>query len=224
MTSSEWVFDDHPPPRPAPADTRPAPLRMVDSATGVPSDADLIAGSRADFGVLFDRHASRLYQYCARRVGVGMADDVVAEVFLIAYRTRRRYNRARLDATPWLYGIATNVIRRHRDVEARVHREAAAWIRADGAAIRDDFAERVAERADARAVVQALASTLARMSPRHRDVLFLFASGLDHDQVAAALGLPLGTVRSRLHRARAKIRQALSGSATLPGFPRNQGQ
>jgi RNA polymerase sigma-70 factor (ECF subfamily) len=164
------------------------------------SDADLIAGSRAEFGVLFDRHAAQLYRYCARRVGPDAAEDVIAETFLLAYQSRQRYDPTRPNAIPWLYGIATNVLGRHRR-----HRAIAAGAASDVSGV--DESDRAVERADAQAAVRGLARALAQMSGRHRDLLFLIAAGLDYDEVAAALGVPVGTVRSGLHRARSRLRR-----------------
>ena len=130
------------------------------------SDADLIAGSQSDFGVLFDRYAARIYQYCVHRVGRHLAEDVVAETFLIAYERRHRYDLRRPTAGPWLYGIATNLVRRRRGAQARGHR----WV-AESAG--PDPAERVAERTDAEALVRSLADALAGLPRRQRDVLYL---------------------------------------------------
>jgi len=182
----------------------------------VPRDTDLIGGSRGQFGVLFDRYAPQLYRYCARRVGGHLAEDVVAETFLIAYERRDRYDRSRPNAIPWLYGIATNVLHRHRGAEARAHRAAAALGHLDRSGQLDAEAEpheRAIDRTDAQALVRTLAATLARMSQRHRDVLLLLAANLTQDEIAAALGIPVATVRSRLHRARAHLRRALSHAA-----------
>src|SRR6266487_752219 len=74
------------------------------------------------FAVVFRRHAPDIQRYVVRRVGVGAADDVVAETFLIAFRQRGRYQQGRSDARPWLYGIATNLIGRHRRAEIRQYR------------------------------------------------------------------------------------------------------
>ncbi len=88
----------------------------------VGSDADVIELSRREpeqFAVLFRRHAPQIQRYVLRRLGPDAADDVVAETFLLAFRQRDRYDLARLDARPWLYGIATNLIGRHRRAEIR---------------------------------------------------------------------------------------------------------
>jgi RNA polymerase sigma-70 factor (ECF subfamily) len=175
-----------------------------------PDDNQLVAGSREDFGVLFDRYAPQLYRYCAHRVGLLLADDVVAETFLIAYERRDRYDCSRPSAAPWLYGIATNLVRRHRSAEAH-----AAYLTATSSDMEGpDHADRVAESLDALTQVRFMASALTRLSRRHRDVLYLLSAGLSHDEISLALGVRPGTVRSRLHRARVSLAEALGVSLT----------
>src|ERR1700759_703120 len=89
------------------------------------ADAPLIAGSRADpeaFAAIFDRHATGIHRYAARRLGTGPAEDVVGETFLVAFLRRGRYDLCRRDAGPCLFGIATNMISRHRQAEFRLYR------------------------------------------------------------------------------------------------------
>jgi DNA-directed RNA polymerase specialized sigma24 family protein len=102
---------------------RAEPLRgQPGDVSGARTDAELLAGSRADFGVLFDRHGAEIYRYCAHRVGSDEADDVVAETFAASYQRRDRFDGSRDNALPWLYGIATNMVHRHRGAEARRQR------------------------------------------------------------------------------------------------------
>ncbi|GAA2597067.1 RNA polymerase sigma factor [Streptomyces lienomycini] len=181
------------------------------------SDASVIARSRDDpeaFAVLFDRHADAVHRYVARRLGGEVADDLVAETFTTAFQQRHRYDPARsagADARPWLLGIATNLVGRHRRAEARRFR---AMARVPALADHDEpLADRAADRVVARAVRRELAAALAALPARHRDVLLLVAWGdLGYGEAAQALGIPVGTVRSRLHRARSKLREALGGS------------
>src|SRR5436190_24286717 len=80
-----------------------------------PADGDLIAESRSRperFSEIFDRHAQAVHRHLARRVGVAAADELTAETFLVAFRERNRYDTRHLDARPWLYGIAANLVRR----------------------------------------------------------------------------------------------------------------
>ena len=173
------------------------------------SDAEAIERSLRvpdAFAALFDRHGAEIHRYAARRLGTAAADDVMAETFAVAFARRDRYDRSRPDARPWLYGIATNLIRGHRRSEARRWR---AMSREPSRAEAEPEADRAAERLTARAARADLTLALARLPARQRDVLLLYAwADLDYDAIARALGIPVGTVRSRLHRARASIRQA----------------
>lgn len=164
------------------------------------------------FAVLFDRYADDIHRYAARRLGAQVADDLMAETFVIAFQQRRGYDVSRPHARPWLYGIVTNLVGRHRRAEAR---RLKAFARAAGASPAEDepLADRVAARVSAEHSRARLAGALAALPARHRDVLLLIAWGdLDYTEAAQALGVPVGTVRSRLHRARVRLRQALGGS------------
>ena len=183
-------------------------------------DEALIAASVAEparFGELFDRHADEIYRFVARRLGPDVAADLVADVFLIAFRRRARFDPARALARPWLYGIAMNVIRGHRRAETRRLRALARAPRAPAVIDGEPFEERVAERVSAQRLAPDLARALGRLSAGERDLLLLVAWGdLSFDQAAAALGIPSGTARSRLHRLRAKLRKHLD-SKDIPG-------
>ena len=176
-------------------------------------DAAVIEASRAEpdrFASLFDRHAPYIHRYLARRVGTQAADDLVAETFLVAFRKRTGYDPRFPDARPWLYGIATNLIAQHRREEARQFRLRQA---AGPAPVAHDWAERSVVNVTAQSVRVPLARALARLARPDRDVLLLVAwEQLSYDEVARALDIPVGTVRSRLHRARTKIREALAGT------------
>jgi RNA polymerase sigma factor (sigma-70 family) len=184
----------------------------VVTAAAVP-DAAVIQESWRDaehFAVLYDRYAAQLYRFAYRRVGPEAAEDVVADAFLAAFRARRRYDMARPDARPWLFGILTKEIaRRRRSEEARYR----ALARAASEATVDGDADRVLAGVSARAARASLAAALSRLSSGDRDVLLLVAWGdLTYDEVAQALGIPVGTVRSRLNRARRKTQEALGGT------------
>ncbi|MEU0730430.1 RNA polymerase sigma factor [Streptomyces sp. NPDC006140] len=183
------------------------------------SDASVIERSREDpdaFAVLFDRYADDIHRYIARRLGTEAADDLMAETFVTAFQQRRRYDLARSPARPWLYGIATNLVGRHRRAEARRLRalsRVAAEAPGERGGDAEPLADRVAARVSAEGSRAALAGALAALPARHRDVLLVIAWGdLDYAEAAQALGIPVGTVRSRLHRARKKLREALGGS------------
>lgn len=154
---------------------------------------------------LYDLHARGLHRYLARRVGGHVADDLVAQTFLTAWQQRERYRPERGGAKAWLYGIATNLLRRHARGEVRALR---AWARENGRAV---FAESVDSMAvsivDASRRAARLAGRLAELRAEERDVLLMVAwAGLSPGEVAQALGVPAVTVRSRLHRARVALR------------------
>ena len=177
------------------------------------TDAVLIERSwrRPDvFAAVFDRYYVEIHRFVARRLGHGRADDLASETFLIAFDRRRRYDVAYPDARPWLYGIASNLIARHRRAEVRQLR---ALARADHREAVDD--ERVDGRLDAQAQRGRLAAALLEIADRDREVLLLVAwAQLTCEEAAQALGIPAGTARSRLHRARRRTRAALTGEDT----------
>jgi RNA polymerase sigma-70 factor (ECF subfamily) len=169
------------------------------------TDADLVG---TDFAALFDRHATVVHRYLSRRIGTAVADDLLGETFLVAYERRATFDRSRADARPWLLGIATNLLRRHRRDELAQYR---AWARTGADPVGGEVEDaRVAQRLDAGAWSARLAGVLAGMRREDREVLLLVAWGeLSYPEVAAALHIPAGTVRSRLHRARAAVRAEL---------------
>jgi RNA polymerase sigma-70 factor (ECF subfamily) len=179
----------------------------------VAGDAEIIERSWLDpeqFAVLFDRHAPLIHRYAARRIGREAADDLVAETFLAAFRKRRRYDCSHIDARPWLYGIATRLIGQHRREELRQYRILQAVIPDPDM---PGHAERVAADETARAVRGQLTAAFAALPDNDRDVLILIAwEQLSYDEAALALAIPVGTVRSRLSRARTRIRAALAAS------------
>jgi RNA polymerase sigma-70 factor, ECF subfamily len=176
-------------------------------------DAAVIEASRTEpdrFASLFDRHAPHIHRYLARRVGPQAADDLVAETFLVAFGKRAGYDPRFRDARPWLYGIATNLVGQHRRQEVRQFR---LRLSAGPAPIQNDDAERTVVNLTAQSVRAALGEALTALAKPDRDVLLLIAwEQLSYDEVARALGIPIGTVRSRLHRARTRVRQALAST------------
>jgi RNA polymerase sigma factor (sigma-70 family) len=173
-------------------------------------DATVIQLSRHEpeqFTVLFRRHAPAIQRYVVRRLGANAADDIVAETFLLAFGQRTSYDLARADARPWLYGIATNLIGRHRRAEIRLYR---ALARTGADPVTEPFTDRVDDRVSAGRASRQLASALARLSAKLRDTMLLAAwSDLSYEEIAVALGVPVGTVRSRLSRARSRLRQTM---------------
>ncbi len=190
-----------------PSPDRPTPLRALPSAP--PTDAELITASVGDperFATLFDRHAAAVHRYLGRRVG-DLADDLLSETFLIAFRRRAAYRPEHLEVRPWLLGIATNVVHGHARSERRRYR---ALARAGAEPAPAAGSDEIHARVDAAALRGPLAAALAGLKERDRDVLLLVAWGqLGYEEVAAVLDVPVGTVRSRLNRARRLTRAAL---------------
>ena len=177
-------------------------------------DASVIANSRHDpewFSVIFDRYFTAIHRYAAARLGPAAADDVAADTFLAGFDQRGRYDLTRPEAKAWLYGIATNLISRHRRDELRLYRALSR------SAARDDVeshADRVTDRVTAEQLSPRLARALKRLSQGDRDALMLVAcADLSYAETAFALGIPIGTVSSRLNRARAKLRKSLGHAA-----------
>jgi RNA polymerase sigma-70 factor (ECF subfamily) len=195
--------------------------RAETEASADADDAAVVQLSRHEpdhFSVLFRRHAPYIQRYVVRRLGQDAADDIVAETFLLAFRQRDSYDQTRADARPWLYGIATNLIGRHRRAEIRLYR---ALARTGADPVMEPFTDRVDDQVSASAASRRLATALARLPEKLRDTLLLVAWGdLSYEEVAAALGVPVGTVRSRVSRARSKLRQALGG--TNPAAPNEE--
>lgn len=165
--------------------------------------------SAEEFAAVYDRYAPMLYRYAVRRLGSGPAEDAVSETFLAAFRNWHRYDPGRAGVRPWLFGILTREISHWRREEASRYR-ALATMPPTGPV--GDPAERVSETVSAAAARAALGTGLARLSPAERDVLLLVAwSDLSYPEVADVLGIPVGTVASRLHRARRALREHLPG-------------
>jgi RNA polymerase sigma factor (sigma-70 family) len=188
----------------------PEPPRLRALPDAAPTDAALIARSvddPAEFATLFDRHAASVHRYLGRRVGE-LADDLLSETFLVAFRRRAAYRPEHVEVRPWLLGIATNVVRGHERSERRRYRalaRAAARPEEHG----DDPADS-GDRLTAEGLRGPLAAALAGLKPRDRDALLLLAWGqLAYGEIAVVLDVPVGTVRSRLHRARRQTRAAL---------------
>jgi RNA polymerase sigma-70 factor, ECF subfamily len=180
------------------------------------TDAGIIAASVTDpqaFRELFARHFGALFTYFARRLGRDAADDLTAEVFLTAFDRRARYDLAHPDARPWLFGIAANLLRRHRRAEVRRLRAHAR----EAGRTRDGGGDEGVERLDDRwAAGPALARALASLPRGQREALLLFAwADLGYEEIARALDVPVGTVRSRLSRARERVRRELGWSQAV---------
>jgi RNA polymerase sigma-70 factor (ECF subfamily) len=170
------------------------------------SDSDLLArasdGNESAFRELYERHVGAVRGYLVGRVGPDAVDDIMNETFTTAWRTAARFDATATSARPWLYGIATNVLARHREREAR-------WIERQRLA----RTPLVAHETTAYDLDPELARAVGALSPALRDVLLLSALGeLDPVEVARALQIRPSTARVRLLRARRQLRRSLEGT------------
>jgi RNA polymerase sigma-70 factor, ECF subfamily len=174
-----------------------------------PSDAELIGRSLAEpetFGAIYDRHAPTVLRFLGRRAGAEVAESLLADVFRVAFERRKAFDSARESALPWLYGIGANLLLKHRRSEARRLRASARM--AAGRALADGRAGAAA--LEARVLFPRVAEAIESLPLGEREALLLFAwEELSYQSVAEALELPIGTVRSRLSRARARLRELL---------------
>jgi RNA polymerase sigma factor (sigma-70 family) len=172
------------------------------------TDGEAIAASLSEpraFGVIFERHFGGVLRYLRRRLDDRRAEEAAAQTFFIAFDQRRSFEPERADARPWLFGIATNIARRHRRGEVRELRAIAAL--GTETIVDNDRSE---ERLDAERLRGPLARCLADLPAEEADVLYLLVwAELDQPEIAAALEIPLGTVKSRLSRARKRVQGAL---------------
>lgn len=178
--------------------------------TATPTDADLLRRSETEpelFHRFVDRHFRPIHRYLHRRVGRDLADDLSAEVFALAFEQRTRCQFADGSALPWLYGIATNLARRHWRSETRRLR---AYARTGVDEATDHEESRSLSRLDASGCGAALAAILAALPRKQREALMLYAiADLSYEEIGLALEAPLGSVKTWLHRARATARHQL---------------
>ena len=162
------------------------------------------AGDHDAFGEVFDAYARSVYNHAFRLTGDwSAAEDVVSLTFLDAWRLRDKVDEEGGSLRPWLLGVATNVTRNTRRA-ARRHAAAVARLPRDE--VERDFADEVAGRLDDTDQLTLVRTALALLRRPEREVLALCVwSGLDYPAAAEALGVPVGTVRSRLSRARIKL-------------------
>ena len=167
------------------------------------ADAADLAGPADRFHAVVDRHFEAVAAFLARRVGADIAQDLAQETFVTAFRRRERFDARYGSARPWLLGIASKAIASHRREERRqleLHRRAAA----QPSAPHPDLSPQLDPR---------LFDGLTALARRDRDALLLHVWGeLTYDEVAAALNVPVGTVRSRINRARSKLSDHLNGA------------
>jgi RNA polymerase sigma factor (sigma-70 family) len=189
----------------------------------VTTDSAIIRRSLDDpsaFAELFRRHARVVGAFAARRIGSQAAQDLLSETFLVAFRRRAAFDPTWDSALPWLLGIASRLVKKHRADEARQWRAIAA---SGGVAepAHDGELARADERGDAAAAVTRLAGAIGALADRDRETLLLHAWGdLTYEEIAVALQVPVGTVRSRLNR----VRRKLGVDAMSVGIGREEGR
>lgn len=175
-----------------------------------PTDGAVFARAVSEpqqFTIIFERYYRPVYGYLSRRVGRTLADDLAAETFTRAFECRSTFDRSAERALPWLLGIAVNLLAHHRRSASRQLRALAAMGAPEPLERIEDAATR---RVDARTAREALVLALEELEDYDREALLLYAWGeLTYPEIAVALGIPVGTVRSRLNRARRQVRQGL---------------
>jgi len=190
--------------------------RPVDDEAG-PAD---FRGDPEGFASVYDAYFKQIHGYVAARLGPAAADDLAAETFLVAFRKRAAFDPVRGQVGPWLFGIATNLVARHRRDEARRY---AALSRMPPLSRHDQDTgdeDRILARVSAQRQAGRLTAALRGLADRDRDVLLLAAvAQLGYQEIAAALDIPAGTVASRLSRARAKVREALGTQGEMEDTP-----
>lgn len=181
------------------------------------TDADWVARSLEGpeaFGVIFDRHAETLLRYLVRRVGRTTAEALLGDVFHAAFESRSRFDGRHPSALPWRYGIASNLLLKHHRTEGRRLRASARMAFEPRSA---SSQQRVLETAEARVTLERVAEAIEALPPGERDALLLFAwEDLSYEQIAEAQNVPVGTVRSRLNRARTRLRERVAPSGKEP--------
>ena len=172
------------------------------------TDSEVMAASLEEpqeFGSIYRRYFEQVYRYLARRAGPSAADDLAAEVFVRAFTARGRFDLGAGSARPWLYGIASNVLRDHlRSQERRIR----AYIHAAEPVGTDSDIPDATDRASAALMAPLLQRALASLPEADRETFLLHVLGeLTYEEVALTLRIPIGTVRSRIARARGRLRE-----------------
>ncbi len=181
----------------------------------VPVQADSTIGlSPARFDALVETHYPAMLGYLGRRLGRQLAEDLAADTFAIAYRDRDHFDPNRGSEVAWLFAIATGLLAHHRRTERR---RLVAFAKLEPPGEGDVTADSAVQHVFAAEALVATAQALRRMPARQRDALYLVAvAGLDYEDAASALSVPIGTLRSRVSRARARLRAELDGGTPSP--------
>ncbi len=182
--------------------------------THLRTDAEIIAASLDDpdaFGEIFDRYFQPLRAFVVSRVGMSDGPDLAAQVFVSAFEGRHKFKSEYESAKPWLYGIAANLVRRHFRKVKRGQRAFQRLAGRDQAELVSDPMPQVDNRYEAEEQAERLRRALAQLRPQERDIILLAAwEGLSYAEIAESLGIPVGTVRSRLARSRERLKELTS--------------
>ena len=187
------------------------------------TDAAIVSQSVTDaqsFSVIVERHATSVFRYLASRVDRTTSEDLLADVFEVAFAARHRYDTRYENALPWLLGIANNEVRHHRRSQMRhasmVRRVTQLQGRSNETS---ETIDAVATNAELTDEMQCVRRALAALNDRHRQVLVLSAGlGLSYEDIAQALDVRIGTVRSRLSRARQRLRELLEADGQYRAY------
>jgi RNA polymerase sigma-70 factor (ECF subfamily) len=184
------------------------------------TDCEIIVASRRRpelFEVIFERHYQAVFRFAAGRQGPDEAADIASDTFIRAFDRRDRFRTDRENALPWLFGIAANVARernRKRIRRLRMVRRSTIVFGGDDSRFEVDATDRL----DAMSQSQALAGALSKLSEDEYQVLMLLAiADFSYSDIAESLDIPIGTVRSRIHRARNKMRELLEAERSISG-------
>ncbi len=170
------------------------------------------------FGAIFDRHFDSIARFCVRRIGVARGEDIAGDVFRWAFENRQRFDVQHGDARPWLFGVANNLVREALRSAGRQQLAYDRWLtrETEGGT---EIALQVAASVDAQQDFSAVAAVLKLQPVEDVETLLLFAwEQLTYAQIAEALRIPVGTVRSRIHRVRQHLQQALEAPLPLSEY------
>lgn len=176
------------------------------------TDSEVIADSLLtpqDFGLIFSRHYLSVFRFAAKRIGSASARDVAADVFLTAFRNRKKFKSERESCLPWLYGISYNII---GDLLRKTSRSKVFFVGDTSGFEGSERFDDVDDRITAERMVPELNSALARLGPIDRRTFLLFVlEDLTYSEISEVLGVPAGTVGSRINRCRRSLRESLPG-------------
>ena len=171
------------------------------------SDAEAIRASMQDpeaFGEVFERHYDQIRRFAQLALGLDLGEDIATRTFMAAFEQRETYRETYPSANPWLFGICQNLIR--REIRTVGFERGLSQPEEGPIDLTDDSAERV----DASRMAPILREALSRLDDEERDLFLLRAlADLSYEEISSALDIPIGTVRSRLHRAKRQLRELI---------------